>query len=241
LNFYKTAMKAGSVLPIVLLSLICSCGKESDPAPAQTFVTGWNENLSLKIGSQTRYFRVYQPAGIASSAPVLILLHGGGQSMTDIFDVTAGGTRVWQTVSNEEKFLLVVPNGFEETTKSANGNNQNWNDCRPLTSANPGFSGQDDVLFISELIEWTKKSFSVDNTRFYATGVSNGGLLCYRLAAELNAKIAAIASFIANEPAPSECAAPSAAMPVMICVGTLDPLMLFLGGNVSGSNRGTVL
>lgn len=234
-------MKARSVLSIVLLSLICSCGKESNPAPSQTFVTGWNENLTLKIGSQTRYFRVYQPAGLVSNTPVLILLHGGGQSMTDIFETTAGGTRVWTTVADEEKFLLLVPNGFEEATKSANGNNQNWNDCRPLTSANPGYTSQDDVRFISELIEWTKKSFSVDNTRFYVTGSSNGGLLGYRLATELNSKIAAIASFIANHPSPNECTAPSAPMPIMICVGTLDPLMPFLGGNVSASNRGTVL
>lgn len=161
--------------------------------------------------------------------------------MTDIFETTAGGTRVWTTVADEEKFLLLVPNGFEEATKSANGNNQNWNDCRPLTSANPGYTSQDDVTFISELIEWTKKSFSVDNTRFYVTGSSNGGLLGYRLATELNSKIAAIASFIANHPSPNECTAPSAPMPIMICVGTLDPLMPFLGGNVSASNRGTVL
>jgi poly(3-hydroxybutyrate) depolymerase len=30
-------------------------------------------------------------------------------------------------------------------------------------------------------------------------------------------------------------------MPMMICVGTLDPLMLFLGGSVAVSNRGIVL
>ncbi len=221
--------------------LIFSCSKKEDPALTQTFVTGWNENLTLKTGSQTRYFRVYKPAGLATNAPVLILLHGGGQSMTDIFEPTAGGTRVWTTVADEEKFLLVVPNGFDEVTKSANGNNQNWNDCRPLTSTNPGYSSQDDVIFISDLIEWTKKSFNVDNTRFYATGVSNGGLLCYRLATELNAKIAAIAPFIANQPSPNECIAPALSIPMMICVGTLDPLMPFVGGNVSGSNRGTVL
>ncbi len=234
-------MKLATILSIVLLGFLFSCGKKNEPTPSQTFVTGWNENLTLKIGSQTRYFRVYQPAGLATNAPVLILLHGGGQSMTGIFETTAGGTRVWTTVADEQKFLLVVPNGFEEATKSSNGNSQNWNDCRPLTSANPGYSSQDDVAFISDLIEWTKKSFSVDNTRFYATGVSNGGLLCYRLAAELNAKIAAIAPFIANQPSPNECVAPTASMPMMICVGTLDPLMPFVGGNVSISNRGTVL
>lgn len=233
-------MRYLSIASIVCTCLVFSCSKKTDLSPTQTFVTGWNENLTITIGSQARYFRVYQPAGIAANAPVVIMLHGGSQSMTEIFDTSAGGTRVWTNVADDEKFLLVVPNGFDATANSATGNNQSWNDCRPLTSANPGFSGQDDVAFISELIEWTKKSFNVDNTRFYATGVSNGGLLCYRLATELNAKIAAIAPFIANQPDPNECMAPSSAMPMMICVGTLDPLMPFLGGNVSVSDRGTV-
>lgn len=233
-------MKCPSFAAIVLLSVAFSCGKKNAPTTIQTFVTGWNDNLTLTINNQVRYFRVYQPAGIAGNAPVLIMLHGGGQSMTEIFDVSAGGTGVWTTVADEEKFLLVAPNGFDVIANNANGTNQNWNDCRALTSSNQGFSNQDDVAFIGELIEWMKKSFSVDKTRFYATGVSNGGLMCYRLATELNAKIAAIAPFIANQPDPNECPSPSAAMPMMICVGTLDPLMPFAGGNVPGSNRGSV-
>lgn len=233
-------MRYLSIASIVCMCLVFSCSKKTDPAPTQNFITGWNENLTITIGSQVRYFRVYQPAGIAANAPVVMLLHGGGQSMTEIFDTTAGGTRVWTNVADEEKFLLVAPNGFDGTTNNANGSNQNWNDCRALTSSNQGFSDRDDVAFISELIEWVKKSFSVDNTRVYATGVSNGGLMSYRLATELNTKIAAISSFIALQPDPSECSTPAASMPVMICVGTLDPLMPFVGGNVSGSNRGSV-
>jgi polyhydroxybutyrate depolymerase len=226
-----------------LLFLVCfafSCKDKTNPAPAQTFVTGWNENLKLTISGQDRFYRVYQPVGIAANAPVVIMLHGGSQSMTEIFDTSAGGTRVWTNVADDEKFLLIAPNGVDGVTNNANGTNQSWNDCRPLTSANPGYSNADDVTFISELIEWTKKSFSVDNARVYVTGVSNGGMMCYRLAADLNSKIAAIAPFIANQPDPNECTAPSSAMPMMICVATLDPLMPFLGGNVSVSDRGTV-
>ncbi len=103
-----------------------------------------------------------------------------------------------------------------------------------ITSGN-GYSGADDVTFISELIEWTKKSFDVDNTRFYVTGASNGGMMSYRLATELNAKIAAIAAFIALQPDPSDCGTP-VTMPMMFCVGTLDPKMPFLGGAVDGGN-----
>lgn len=162
---------------IVLLAFIFSCNKKSDPILAQKFVNGWNENLSLNIGNQPRYFRVYQPIGIAASAPVVILRHGVGQSMNDLFEPTAGGTRVWTTVADNEKFLLVVPTDLTLLLITQAAITKIWNDCRPLTNANPGYSVQDDVTFISKLIEWTKKSFNVDNTRFYATGVSNGTVM----------------------------------------------------------------
>jgi polyhydroxybutyrate depolymerase len=231
-------MKCFSFCLVLCLGLIFSCSKKNDPAPSPTFVTGWNENLTITIGSQARYFRVYQPAGLAVKAPVVILLHGGTQSMRTIFNAGAGGTQEWTKVADDEKFLLIVPNGVNGATNDANGDSQNWNDCRVITSGN-GFSGADDVTFISELIEWTKKSYDVDNTRVYATGGSNGGMMSYRLATELNAKIAAIAAFIALQPDPSDCGVPSAAMPMMFCVSTLDPLMLFLGGPVDGG-KGSV-
>lgn len=232
-------MKKLFIALTVILNVGMSCQKKEDPKP--DFVTGWNENITLVVGDQTRYVRIYKPVDLPQSAPVVILLHGGSQSMTDLFSTSAGGTRMWTTVADAEKFLLVVPNGSDANGVN-NGNNQNWNDCRSLTSANPGFSGANDVAFIRDLIEWTKKSFDVDEKRFYVTGVSNGGMMCYRLATELTSKIAAAAAFIANVPSPSECpGSPPSPMPMMICVGTADPLMPYLGGNVSGTGRGSVL
>lgn len=235
----KPILKNPALFLFIILTFGISCSKQEDPK--LELAEGWNENLTLSVGDQVRYFRVYKPVGLTAKAPVLILLHGGGQSMREIFNATAGGTRVWTTIADAEKFLMVVPNGSDASNNN-NGDNQNWNDCRGLTSANPGFSGANDVAFISELINWTKKSSDVDEKRFYVTGVSNGGMMSYRLANELNSKIAAIAAFIANQPSPSECpVAPNAPMPVMICVGTADPLMPYLGGNVAGSGRGSVL
>ncbi len=73
-------MKYFSICLIACLGFIFSCNKKSDPAPTQTFVNGWNENLTINMGSQARYFRVYQPASLAAKAPVVILLHGGTQA-----------------------------------------------------------------------------------------------------------------------------------------------------------------
>jgi polyhydroxybutyrate depolymerase len=56
----------------------------------------------------------------------------------------------------------------------------------------------DDVGFFSALINHFVKIYNADPERIYATGASNGGMMCYRLACELSGKIIAVAALIAN-------------------------------------------
>ena len=51
----------------------------------------------------------------------------------------------------------------------------------------------DDVKFVAKLLDDLAQEVNVDRRRVYATGMSNGGMMCYRLAAELSSRIAAIA------------------------------------------------
>jgi polyhydroxybutyrate depolymerase len=51
----------------------------------------------------------------------------------------------------------------------------------------------DDVAFISKLLDDLGAAVKVDSKRVYACGMSNGAMMCYRLAAELSERIAAIA------------------------------------------------
>ena len=62
-----------------------------------------------------------------------------------------------------------------------------------------GFKGKmaegkaDDVAFIGNLLDDLGTVVKIDEKRVYACGMSNGGMMCYRLAAELSDRIAAIA------------------------------------------------
>lgn len=49
----------------------------------------------------------------------------------------------------------------------------------------------DDVAFVEALLDDLATVVNVDPKRVYATGISNGGMMCYRLAAELSDRIAA--------------------------------------------------
>ncbi|HEX3659620.1 MAG TPA: PHB depolymerase family esterase [Pirellulales bacterium] len=62
----------------------------------------------------------------------------------------------------------------------------------------------DDVRFTDKLLDDLATVVNVDPKRVYATGVSNGGMMCYRLAADLSQRIAAIAP-VAGTMTFSEC------------------------------------
>ena len=51
----------------------------------------------------------------------------------------------------------------------------------------------DDVKYVGALLDDLATVINVDTKRVFATGISNGGMMCYRLAAEMSDRIAAIA------------------------------------------------
>jgi polyhydroxybutyrate depolymerase len=190
----------------------------------------WQDG-TLAHGNLNRHFRYYAPANLPANAPVVILFHGGNQSMRKIFEERAGGTQAWLALADQHKFLLVVPNGVNAETGDTNGDKQNWNDCRQQGAA---IDRVDDVDFTSKLIDWAGDRYQVDRTRIYATGASNGGMMSQRVAIELSNKVAAIASFIGNMPDPNECRVATRSVPVMMVNGTADPLIPWAGGEVPG-------
>lgn len=223
-----------SVALLIGCTLSCS-SSDTAPMPTHNLQPGWHKN-SLQHDGLKRVFRFYIPENMADHPPVVILLHGGTRSMDELFQKNAGGTNAWPTVAEDEGFILVVPNGTNVRTDKPVGNNQQWNDCRPTGST------ADDVGFISKIINWSAEKMSINKKRVYVTGVSNGGVMAYRLASELDDKIAAIAAFIANKPKNSQCEDhPDNPVPVMIINGTADPMMPFNGGEVSKGDRGMVL
>ena len=79
-------------------------------------------------------------------------------------------------VADTGKFIVVYPDGVNNAWNGGFGVNANI----------------DDVGFLSMVIDTMKKKFSVDSTKVFACGLSAGGFMSYRLACELQNKIAAI-------------------------------------------------
>ncbi len=84
-----------------------------------------------------------------------------------------------------------------------------------------GSTGPNDVGFISALIDTMSTHYSIDLDRIYSTGMSMGGFMSYRLACELENRIAAIAS-VAGLLVTNPCE-PSRPVAILQIHGTADP------------------
>jgi polyhydroxybutyrate depolymerase len=224
-----------SILILLILALQwISCGNSTTGRNGNTnelLTPGWHDEQSITVSDLRRFYRYYIPDSLSSEQPpVVFFLHGGNQSMRKSMPPANNGSAAWPDVADKHGFILMVPNGTNPETADASGDEQRWNDCRvkaPDVDVN-------DVDFLRTLMDWSVENLEIDAARIYVTGASNGGLMTFRAAIELPDKVAAAAPFIANNPVESECP-PATPTPIMITVGTEDPLMPYTGGEVAGS------
>lgn len=162
-------------------------------------------------------------------APLVIVLHGGGGNGAGMVKLTN-----FNAVADREGFIVVYPDGID----------RHWNDGRGVEWYRAHTQDVDDVGFISALIDELSRKLNIDVRRVYATGISNGGMMSYRLGCELSDKIAAIAAVTASLAVNKVREwSPSRPMPVMIIAGTADPLVPWEGGDIRfrGRTYGTLV
>jgi polyhydroxybutyrate depolymerase len=128
--------------------------------------------------------------------------------------------------ADQAGFVVVYPNGTGEMQRLLT-----WNagSCCGYAKRN----NVDDVAFVRALLDDLHRVARIDPKRIYATGMSNGAMMCYRLAAELSDRIAAIAPV-----AGTMCiarAAPKRPVPVIHFHGTRDEFVPIAGGRGSRS------
>ncbi len=192
-------------------------------APRSTIV-----EIETVFDGEARAYSVYTPANYQAGAPAVVLLHGGGSGMR-----TALGpfntTRRWVDHAESDGFLLIAPNGYNETRSDGLGDQQSWNDIRDDLSGRTSL--EDDTGFILALLDDIQAAREHDPTQVFVTGSSNGGFMTFGLLIEQSSHFIGGASFIAalpEEVVPN----PLSPTPVMILNGTNDLLVRFQGGPV---------
>ncbi len=178
---------------------------------------------SLEWDGTLRDFQVYVPQ-TAIDAPaevraLLLVLHGGGGSGLGIRAVTRGR---FEAIAEAGDVLVVYPDGLDGV----------WNDDRHDLLTRPDQDGVDDVGFLAALADHCAARWNADADRIFVTGFSNGGMMCYRVARELADRVAGFAPVDANLPTQAVPFVFPRPVPMILTVGTADPLMPYEGGFV---------
>ena len=202
--------------PAVLCALACTA---TGVLPAQS-AAGDTGRRTIEVEGAPRSYLLHLPASRRGEPmPLLFVFHGGGGTASNI----AEHTRL-SPAASPRGYAVVYPDGV----------NGHWSDGRAARA------GADDVGFVRLLLDTLLRELPVDSRRIYATGISNGAGMAFRLACDLPRRFAAIAPVAGALPAELEhrCAT-AAPVSLLMFQGTLDRLMPYDGGDLS--HRGRVL
>jgi len=137
---------------------------------------------SVMSNSVNRTFNYHAPgSNVAPNLPVVIIMHGDGGTGAGI----KAGTG-FDAVSDAKNFLAVYPDAI-------NGDWNRYADDVPGDACTGSDNPNDDVKFISDLIDYLCSTYQININKVYATGHSAGGFMAYNLAIQLTNKIAAFA------------------------------------------------
>ena len=158
-----------------------------EPGRAKMTSPGNHTRTLVDDGLERKYL-VHVPKGYDPSkpTPLVVAMHGGGANM----EIQANDTYYGLISKSDQSGVIVVfPNGY---SRRKTGKLATWNAgecCGAAVEDNV-----DDVGFIRAMLGEVHKDLNIDSKRIYATGMSNGGLMSYRLACEMSDVFRAIAS-----------------------------------------------
>lgn len=129
-----------------------------------------------------------------------------------------------EAIASNENIFLVYPNGYKRY----------WNECRKTANSVANIENINEEAFFSQMIDYFKTKYGIDEEKVFAIGTSGGGHMAYKLAITMPQRFRAISAFIANLPDTNniDCTEKRIAKPVMIVNGTADEINPYNGGEV---------
>lgn len=215
---------------IYLLFLLSSlsffqCTNGEEPAPS---FHEYRFYKTIRIDGRDRTYLLNLPPDYYTASgdfALIIGLHGTGGNAYQFEESYA-----FSKMANEKHFIAVYPEGVRSTGRLGV---RTWNagGCCEYASDN----NIDDVKFVRELIRFLEANYNVNPKQVYAAGMSNGGMMAYRLAAELSDQVAAIA-VVSGTMVTTQPFNPSRPVPVLHMHSVNDEIIPYLGGAGIGSH-----
>jgi polyhydroxybutyrate depolymerase len=228
-------MKFRAAFTAVFLAFAFVCLSSASNARAQ------DREEVVKVNGSPRTIQVHLPSEYSKRKRyplVLVLhgLHGDGSLIARIshFNKTA----------DQFGFIVVYPNSREGRWTAAPdegvrniggfGRRRSILDdmTRPPRPDDVGGRPLNEIPFFNDVLDQIESEYSVDTSRIYATGYSDGGFMDFRLGCEMSDRIAAIATVgaVLPESLAETCSNWSwRAVPLMMMNGTDDPEVPYKG------------
>ncbi|MEP6481910.1 MAG: PHB depolymerase family esterase [Rhodoglobus sp.] len=171
------------LLLCLVAALLAGCAPRA-PQPVPAAQTGVEHQVDGRS-----YLLTVPSALPAGPVPLVIMLHGGFGSGKQ-----AEESYGWDALAASDGFIVAYPDGIDHAWNAGGG-------C----CGKSGRSDTNDVAFIESVVKDISVSNRIDPKRTFATGMSNGALLSYRLACDtsLFTAIAPVAGTVVGD-----CASP---------------------------------
>jgi polyhydroxybutyrate depolymerase len=173
-------------------------------------------NGSIMHDGSEREYILYVPESYSAQNPVPLVMnyHGYGSNAGE--QMFYGDFR---SIADTAGFLIVHPEGLLYNGIS------HWNVGGWIVG-----DTTDDVGFADALIDSLSDEYSIDPTKIYSTGMSNGGFMSFLLACQLSDRIAAIGSVTGSmTPENYDDCSPLGPAPILQIHGTNDALVPYGG------------
>lgn len=185
--------------------------------------TNYSSEAAVVVGGD-RPADLFLPTSYSKETPVplLINLHGytGESQSHSIYTFL-------QAAADKRSVAYIAPNGLEDSAGS-----RFWNGSSAC--CNFGGSKVSDVDYINSLIEEISSKVSIDQSRIYLFGHSNGHFMSYKFACSTKDVVTAIAGLAgAMDSDPNVCN--KEPMNILHIHGTSDQTILYDGGNLLGN------
>ncbi|GIK55803.1 MAG: polyhydroxybutyrate depolymerase [Chloroflexi bacterium] len=207
----------------ILFMAALACARASSPGltpTASAVLPAGQHSHTLSHDGRERSYILYVPASVNWNQPVAVVFvfHGGtGNAQSAI--LMSG----FNDVADQNGFVVVYPKG---TGRLADDKLLTWNagNCCAYAQA----ENVDDVGFVRSIVADLQAQANIDRERIYATGMSNGAMLSYRLACEA-ADLFAAAAPVAGTLNFPDCH-PSQPVSIVAFHGTNDQHVPYEGG-----------
>ncbi|ODS80788.1 MAG: poly(3-hydroxybutyrate) depolymerase [Cytophagaceae bacterium SCN 52-12] len=185
---------------------------------------------SLLVEGYYRTFCFKKPSHDTRGGSLVFAMHGSGGTAAAFMKHTG---KIDEKMSVDH-FMLVFPQGYGKY----------WNECRKASTAEANKIDINEEAFFLAMIDYFVGKYGINRKKVFASGVSGGGQMAYKMGLRLPDRFRAVAALVANMPSVDnmDCVASGKPVATLIINGTADPVNPDEGGEMkAGFSLGRVV